>query len=299
MKKNLRPRTAFARLLAVAFLLPCAAALAADVRVVGSDLLGAAFSKTLAGAAAESGTRLALALEGSRPGLDELKSARAHLAVVVLTAGDEKEFAEFRGVPLAFHGVVVLVPDAAPLEQIALDQLDGAFGVGGPLLITRWGDFGLKGEWAANVVSPQVPAVGTSLITEYFRHRVLKDRAFKSNLGRYGTPEELSIRLAGASRAIAIATAVPPTALRVKILPVAVRVGEPAFLPTPENLVSGDYPLRLPVRVLFRADAPPSVTALVRFLLGEETARALAAAELVPLPPAARRQLAAAIEKSP
>jgi hypothetical protein len=127
---------------------------AADLRVVGTDLLGVEFSKALHTAAGRAGLTLALALDGSRPGLEEFKANRANLGLVVFAPGEEAGAAAFERVPLAYHRVVILVPVVSPLEQLTLAQLDGIFGAGGPLNLVRWGELGLAGPSANGVIAP-------------------------------------------------------------------------------------------------------------------------------------------------
>jgi phosphate transport system substrate-binding protein len=52
----------------------------------------------------------------------------------------------------------------------------------------------------------------------------------------------------------------------VRLVRVAVRAGEPAFSPTPENLSSGDYPLALPLQIVFRREATARLRPLLKFL---------------------------------
>jgi len=290
------------RLLALArvcsgLLLTVASGVAAELRVVGTDLLGVDFSKALYESAGRRDVPLALALDGSRPGLDQLKSGRAELALLVLPPGEERLVAEFETATLAYHRVLVLVPAASPLAQISVGQLGGVFGTGGSTGYTRWGELGLAGDWAGSAIASHAPAAGAGPTAEFFRAVVLHGGSFKSNVGRYDSLAELAPRLSGDSRAIALAAAPLPEARAGKIVPVSLRAGEPAYLPTPENLHSGDYPLRLPLQVVFRRESRRTVQPLLRFLFSDEAAPLLDQAGLVPLPAAARHQQQVALDK--
>ena len=61
-----------------------------------------------------------------------------------------------------------------------------------------------------------------------------------------------------------------------------------AFLPTAENIFSGDYPIRLPLHVVFRADAAKRLLPLLRFLHGGEALPLWQGAQVMPLPATAR-----------
>jgi hypothetical protein len=290
------PRRCRAAVAACAMLLSAVVVLPAELRVVGTDLLGVNFSKALYDHAGRHDVVLALALDGSRPGLDRLKAGRADLALLVLPPSEE-EAAAFETATLAYHRVVVLVPPASPVVQVTLDQLAGIFGVGGPTGFNRWGELGLSGEWSGRAIVPQAPVAGAGIAAEYFRQAVLHGLDFKSNVDRYDSPVDLALRLAGESRAIALASSPPSGPGGAKIVPVAMRAGGAAYLPTPENLHSGCYPLRLPLRLVFRRESAAALRPLWRFLFSDELAPLLERADIVPLPAAARQQQMLALER--
>ncbi len=269
----------------------------ADVRVVGTDLLGLEASRALYALAGRADFPLVLAFDGSRPGFDQLKAHRADLALLVL-APDESVVGEgLQSITLAYHCVVVLVPVSIPLQQITLPQLRDVFSESGSSNLGRWGDLGLGGEIAASAIALHVPSVGQGIAVEFFRQAVLGDRRFKSSVERYANPAELVLRLTGDRRGMALAPVRPPDAPGLKIVRVAVRTGEPAFSPTPENLHSGDYPLAMPLRMVFRRESARTLRPLLHFLLSDEFVLVLEHAGVVPLAPTARRQQSAALEK--
>jgi phosphate transport system substrate-binding protein len=270
---------------------------AAEVRIVGTDLLGPEAARALYEFSGRTGLPLALTLDGSRPGLDQLKAGRADLALLVVAPGEKVTVAGFQSVTLAYHGVFLLVPAVVPLELVTLDQLRDIFGESGAANLNRWGDLGLRGDLAASAIVPHLPAVGQGIATEFFRQITLGNRPFRSTVMRYTTLGELTARLAGDRRALALSPRRPPEASDLRIVPVAVRRGEPAFSPTAENLHSGDYPLGLPLRIVFRRESVPALRPLLSFLFSDEFAAKLDVAGVVPLAPAARRQQAREMEQ--
>lgn len=283
--------------IALFFTLVPAIGYAADLRVVGSDLLGPDFSQALYRCAAREGLRLSLALDGSRPGLEEIRAGRAHFALLTLPAADEPATADFEGVLLAWHQVIVLAPAAAPLERITFAQLAGVFGHDAPLSVHRWGDLGVSGEWAARPVVPRVPVVGLGLTAEYFRHVVLGGRAVRGGVERYGKTAELVSYFSGDSSVVALTAVLPAGESGLKVLRVAVDAKTPAFAPTVENLDTEKYPLRLPLRAVFRREAIDSVLPLLRFLVGPEGGMQLDRGGLVPSAPERRRAELERVEK--
>src|SRR3954469_25436133 len=87
----------------------------ADLRVVGTDLLGLEFTKAFYEYSGRNGIKLALAFDGSRPGLQEFENGRADLALVTLPREEEAALARFRTLPLAYHCIFVVVPRSCPL----------------------------------------------------------------------------------------------------------------------------------------------------------------------------------------
>lgn len=267
-----------------------------EVRVTGTDLLGVEFSKALYEFAAGRELRLVLALDGSRPGLAELRAGRADLALLVVPPGEELPRG-FEALPLAYQRVVVLVPTTMPLASVTLGQLESIFCGARRAGFTRWGELGLTGDWVHRVIEAHAPAVGTGLAVELFRQVAMRGDELNSSVRRYRALDELRARFAGDSRGIAVAPGPLLSAPGLKMVPVAAREREPAFLSSPENLHSGDYPLSLPLWLVFRRESAPALRDLVRFLWSDEAVPHLERAQVVPLPPAARRRQLLALER--
>ena len=262
---------------------------AADLRIVGTDLLGVEFTKAFYAFAGREGFGVTLAFDGSRPGLEQLRAGRADLGLLVLPAEQMRTLAGFETLPIGYHAVVVAAPAACPLDQITFAQLAAVFGAGAGVGNTpgvRWGDLGVQGEWAGELVTPLAPEVGTGLALEYFRHAVLRDAPLRRDLQRFATVAELSAHLRSQPRALVIMAA--PPAAGMKPLKVAVSADQPAVPATPETLHAGSYALRLPVQLVFPTDRLREATRTVEFLHGDDAAILLERAGVVPLPPSAR-----------
>ena len=280
----------FKRSVWIAGALGLAVSARADLRVVGTDLLGLDFTKAFYEFSGRNGIRLALALDGSRSGLGELEAGRADVALVMLPPEEAGTLAAFQTRPLAYRRVVVLVPAACPLERITLDQLAAIFGAteNPSSKVVRWGELGVTGEWGGAVIAPLAPAVGSGVEVEYFGRAVLQGRPMKTTVGRFATVAELTAQLVEASRALAIAPAPPEGATHIKMLPVVAGAGQPAVLATSEALHTGSYPLGLAVQVVFRTEKTAALARLLEFLWSEAATRELERAGVSPLPAAAR-----------
>ena len=283
----------------LAIFVSAVALLRADVRIVGTDLLGVPFSKALYTFAAQNRIVLALAFDGSKPGLAELKAGRADLALFTATPELERALGdEFVTLTVAYHRVLVLAPRGCPVDQVSLWQLAAIFSQGDVPAPKTWGGLGAGGEWSEAPIASVAPEVGIGFALEFFRHAALRDRPLRAGVTRYTSANQLARLLSGESRALAIAGALPEGPGAAKILAVSAAATaaatEPAFLPTPETLHSGDYPLRLPLKLACRRGATKEADTLLRFLAGD-AAPHFEAAGVVPLSAAQRAQQLAAL----
>lgn len=271
---------------------------ARELRVVGTDLLGIEFSRALHAFARENNLRLALALDGSLSAHDELRTGRSDIGLLVLAP--QTSVADFGGEfcawPVAYHRAVVLALQGTPLTELTLDQLADVFG-DGIRRVSRWSDHGVTEKGAESPLLALAPETGGGLALELFRHTVLGGRPLNARVARYATAEALKNRCVDGVRILAVASTAYPEIPILKPIAIAAQAGAPAFGPTPEALHTGDYPLRLPLHLVFRRSALATVRPLVRHLAGEGAVSHFERAGLVPLPPAARAQQLAALEK--
>lgn len=268
----------------LALVFAVAGAAAADLRIVGSDLLGTEFIRELLMTGARHSIKITTALDGSRPGLAELKAGRADLALLVLPPKELAGLENFVAAPVAFHVALIAVPAGCPLTEITLPQVARAFGAEVSPLFAHWEDLGVHGEWSAAPVVPLAPPAGSGVLVEFFRHVALADRELKPTLRRYANQEELASHFAGDTKAIALVATARHCPAGVKLLAVAAAARQPAFLPTAENVRTGDYPLRLPLHVVFPRGRGAELAPCLRFLFGEHGAAVLERAQLMALP---------------
>ncbi len=259
---------------------------AADLSVVGSDLLGEKFSAGMMAFAKRAGLPLRLEFTGSRAGAETMQQGKADLALLVY-APDELP----PGPPLvvrtvAWHTAVVVVPKTMPLEEISYRELQGIFGENQGLSLRRWSDLGVTGEWAGRPIVPVMGGPGGGLAGDLFRARLPVPRLL-GVVHVEPDPTAALRRLGGKEGGIAILP-MPPVQAEFKVLPVAAHPRDRAFLPTADNIFTGDYPLRLPLNVVFRADAARRLLPLLRFLYSEEAVALWQEAQLMALPPQAR-----------
>lgn len=262
------------------------------MRVAGSDLLGPDFAAALDAFARRENLQLTTTLEGSRSGLEQLRKGSADVALVAF-APDEKISEDiFVAQPLAYRIAVVVVPERIGLVQISYNQLDGFFGVGGPAGFSVWRDLGVAGPSAQLGVTTHVLAGrGDSLSVDLFTHTALRVPKLKSSVQRFEDLATLKPRLSAEEGGLAVLP-YAPLGGGLRALLVAKRDGDPAYSPTPENIHSGDYPLRLAIYVVYRRENAAKLQSLLAFFWSDEAARSLAKdPALTPVPASGRQQL--------
>lgn len=267
---------------------------AADqIRISGSDLLDGALREDLAAFGKRSDLALSFDLHGSRLGLEALNQGRADLALLVFSAQDPKPGPELSDAVIGYLTSVVVVPADLSLTQISYPQLAGAFGASELSNYRRWSEIGVLGEWAPRAISGMVLRRSAGLSLDLFRYNVLQKPDLKPTIAQLDSAEEAYGRLLGEEGGIAILPFAPPSGKKLKVLLLSKGggAGDVAYPPTAENLHTGDYPLRLPVHVVFRKGEAGKLSRVIRHILADETAPALQAVGVMPLPVQARNQL--------
>lgn len=277
--------------LSLASLLATVSAVADPVRLTGSDLLDGTLRKELETYSKATGLELSFDLRGSRLGMEAMRNGKADVALVVFAADEARPGPEFSSAVVGYLTSVLVVPQDVTLTQISYDQLAGVFGASEQNNYKRWSEIGALGEWAPRAISAMALNRETGLSIDLFRFTVLKTPELKPTVAVLPKAEEAYARLRGEEGGIAIMPTPPPAGTGLKVLLVAKKATDVAYGPTSENLHTGDYPLRLPVHLVFRKGEGGKFGLLIRHLLSDETQPALAGVGVVALPVQARNQL--------
>lgn len=262
----------------------------ADVRIVGSDLLGAKFTEGVTAYSKRNDLGVQFNLEGSRAGLERLTAGRADLGLMVFGPGEKPPGEPFVAVTVAYHTVAVVVPASVPVTQITFSQLNAIYADDAQSGVRRWNDLGVTGEWAHRNILPNIPGAGGGITFDLFRHTVLRAPALKPTVAVQTGLAETLTRIRGEEGGMAIMPFLPANQPRLKTLLVARGAQDVAFGPTPENIHSGDYPIRLAVQMVFRKEDAKRLQPVLRYLLSEEAVPVWESVYLVPLPIQARNQ---------
>lgn len=262
----------------------------AEVRVVGSDLLGNAFAPALKSYSARNDLGLKLKLEGSRAGMEKLQSGQADIALVFFSPSEPLPAAPYVVWPVAYQTAVVVVPAALPLTQITFEQLNMIYGDSAQSGLKRWKDLGVAGEWAQRNILPNLLGSSGGLTYDLFRYSVLSSPGLRPTVGVQSSMTESMTRILGEEGGVAVLPSIPLNQPQLKALLVAKGGTDVAFGPTVDNLYTGDYPIRLPAYLVFRKDAAKILQSTLRYLLSEDAIPLWEGAQLVPLPIRIRNQ---------
>ena len=275
------------RILAAVLLASTVVASAAEF--VGTDLVAGPFGP---GIAASSAGRCSADFAGSLPGRQALAAGRASAAILLRTDGEPEPVApegvKLIGFPLANAAAVLVVHKSNRVEQVSFAQLAGLFAKNPRTSIITWND--LPGG-ASELVTPTVCSPSGSFVRELFLGFVLEGGGFRDDVRQDIAPElaaELCAVRTSGLQLMPYAPAGVGKALQVS----DGRPGRPAsaYSPDEQNIYNGDYPLRLPLWLYFRADRQAELRPALRWVLSEEAAELLRRQGLHPAPRPARDQ---------
>ena len=258
--------------------------------VVGSDLLGARFEAQVRTMAEEAGWAVSFDLVGTRPGLARLRAGEAVVGIFLLPPGEEPPAGEFFSRAIGYQTATVVVPESSPLRQLALDQVRGVFVSGARVDCATWGDLGVAGEWRARPIAAHAVAAGGSLALPLMQRLVFAGAELKPTVLLADDTGQLARRVRAGDNTLGLATGVPAPGSGLRAVALAAGLTVPAYAPTAENVHDGSYPLRLPLYLCVRRTEAVRLLPLLRIVLSEGVAEALAAADFQPLPVAARNQ---------
>lgn len=145
---------------------------------------------------------------------------------------------------VAFDAIAIYVHKSNPLPQLTLAQLDRIYSdqpAAGASLIRTWSELGAGGEIANTPIRPYGPQPQHGL-HGVFRSMVMGNRGYRIDMS--GEPVSSAIVQAAGADESAIAFASQMfISKRTRQVPLAARAGEAAHPPTPQAILSGQYPL--------------------------------------------------------
>jgi phosphate transport system substrate-binding protein len=193
-------------------------------------------------------------------------------------------------IPVAIDALAVFVNKDNPVRGLTLAQVDAIFSstrrCGHPEDITRWGQLGLTGAWA----SRSIQLYGRNSVSGtygYFKENALCDGDFKSSVneqpGSASVVQAISTSLNGIGY-----SGIGYVTSGVRALPLAAEEGAAFVAATPDNAISGAYPLArfLYIYVNKRPNEPlePLVGEFLRMVLSRQGQEVVVKDGYIPLP---------------
>lgn len=173
----------------------------------------------------------------------------------MMTAKEVEGFEKKHGykpyaVPVAIDALAVYVNKDNPIKGLSLQDIDAIMSVGrkcgGAADVTKWGELGMKGEWA----SRDIAMYGRNSVSGtygYFKEIALCKGDFKRNVAEQ--PGSASVVQSVATQLNAIGySGIGYKTSGVRALPLAKKSGQPFVEPDAAHAIDGTYPL---ARVLY------------------------------------------------
>lgn len=293
-QKNNQIRQPRRWLLAVGLLPLLALALPAQtdrtVSIQGSELLGPAVGEAWAAFAETQAWNVKLAFRGSRPARDRLEAGAIDMAVLIRDPGEGELPEDWVVLPLAYAAALVVAPKDLDLEQLSFADLARIYSANSAVATTRWGDFGAQGKWEYTPISMHLQTAASGLALELFSHEVLGGQPLKGSVRRHDELALLETAMAGDEGPLGVVSWLDPEHPKFKALLVAPAGDQVAFGPSAENMVAGDYPLALPLRLAVARDRVADLLPVLQFWFRDEMSAALREDRLMPLPRGERNQ---------
>jgi hypothetical protein len=260
------------------------------LRIAGSEWLGESVVKTLQLRGEETGEVVKATFRGSRLGRDQLEAGVMDMAVLIDDPAAEAMPEEWLALPLAHVSTRVVVRRDLDIEQLNYADLALIFSAGSAVATPRWGDFGASDRWASVPVSAHVVTAAGGMGHEIFVHMALPTPDLKNSVRRHEALDRALEAVLEDEGGIAVVPWLPETETGLKELLIAPTLEEVAFGPSAENLVAGDYPLTLALRLVVPRARVAELLPWLQFWYGEEIEAALVQEQLSPLPRTVRNQ---------
>ncbi|MEO0797072.1 MAG: substrate-binding domain-containing protein [Verrucomicrobiota bacterium] len=269
----------------------------AEIVVVGSDLLAPAIDPVLEAYAEHNEVVVKTEFIGSIPGVGELKSGAADLAILAAPEDTNLPVGDYKVIPIAYEVAYVVVDKLNPLTEISIDQLAAIFGTGSKSDYSRWGELGLQGPVATRSIQAMALDNEKTVVLELFKYRALDSGSLKPTVNRVNDNLQLTELVSSDSGSIGLTNKL---ILDDKLRALSVSGGKDhqyAFGPTPENVHYGDYPLRLGYYLVFPQSREQELLPLLRVLLGPDQAESLEKSGFVPVPENVRKRTLVELDK--
>jgi len=269
---------------------PAPAPVSDFIHVGGSDMLQTAVGEPLARYVQQHpDMKVSVELAGSVVALSGLKKGVTQLAIIASPVGQIPAPAEFKAVLFCYSADYIIVNKDNPLNALDLNQVASVFGTT-QQSYTLWGQLHLTAEWAPRPIIAYSTSTDDGVVIELFKNQALRGTALKPTVRVTKSPQEMIKNVADNPNAIGLGGFDPATPGKVKVVLLALpnsttgpAAAKDPVAPTPENVFSGAYPLRLPFYLVFNPADKARVLPLLNLILSPEFAGYLRQEHFIPL----------------
>ena len=256
------------------------------VRMACSDLLSSSAVEIIEASLSEAGIEAKVTRMGSMLALEALRKGEIDTIIVARPEAGRVEDGE-DGIPVAYQVVTVVVHESNPIRSLSIEQLGNIFAEGGNL--EEWGRLGGTDQWSSRRITAHALRQPESIGLELFKQLAVGPRPLRSNV-RFGShPQAVLSRIAEDPAAVGVLSGTP-SGNRVRTLFISEETGGQAYSPTPDNVMFGDYSLRLPFYLLTSEGISDEAERAVKLaVFGDAFAEVLEASGLMPPPERERR----------
>ena len=249
--------------------------------LAGSDLLGPAIQEALQEQLAASGVDVEMSLEGSLMAFEKMQEGTVDAAILAVPDGGSP-LPPGRSYPFCFQVVAFAVHATNPVTELTYSQLASLFVKDG--VLNNWSDLTPALEWRDRKISLWTVRSNDAITLEIFNATVLNGRPLKGSV-RFAVndTEVLQSTLVEDPSSL---MAVPSIPLTPSIRFVGIREDESgqAYTPSEDNVLFGDYPLRLPFYLVVQDSVSgEDLGKLVRAIYSPEVTTALRAVNYLPV----------------
>jgi phosphate transport system substrate-binding protein len=221
-----------------------------------------------------------------------------------IEAFEQKHGYKPTGIAVAIDALAVYVHKDNPIQGLTIPQVDAVFSAtrkcGYDDDISRWGQLGLKGEWA----NRSIQLYGRNSVSGtygYFKEHALCNGDFKNNVNEQPGSASVVQGVTKSLNGIGYSGIGYKTS-GVKAVPLAKSEGEEPIPATTENAVSGKYPLARALYVYINKHPNKPLAPLerefIKMVLSEAGQRVVVKDGYIPLPAAMAQKQLTAIEGS-
>lgn len=277
-------------------------AVSAPLRYSGSDFLTGTPEKTLNAAIVSiTGEEPQSRLRGSISGEKELRLGEADFAMLIMPGAGKNhplvKKGEWRVVPLAYQVAYVVVASANPSDSISFESLASVFGSFAKKTAEKWEDIGVPGYSSA--LLPYVGDISRTDAVTFFQNKVLPKYNLRPGVRTMATDDLVFKEIVNNPGAIAIVGSPVPAGIPVKTLAVANthdNADATPYSPSFTNIYNGDYPLTIPLFVVYPAKKRLELKPVLSFLYSDAMAKSLSDSGFLPLEANVREQFQKGID---